>query len=311
MKSLPIHSKHYLELHKEFEAAIIAQGFSGKKKAPYGSLIREFLFYLEENRVFDIKAVKAKDIIGFYEYIKERPNQNREGTLSDTMIRHHLYTVRLFFDHLLSTERITSSPARIPRFMTGQRKERYVLTIDEIKSLYKAADKKIERAILAFAYGCGLRRNEIMNLNVSDVIFSKGIVNVRDGKNHKSRTVPMSDMVIKDLREYLIYGREEKINPNIPPPQAFLLNRDGERMGNQMINKYIKWLVNKVEDKSMREKGISLHCLRHSIATHLLDNGAEIDFVRRFLGHELLDTTHLYSKRRKQQHILTKQYRVA
>jgi len=296
MKLLPLYNPAYIELHKDVQSAVIAQGHNAYN---YPSYVREFLFFLETEKIVDIKTVKVADIIGYYEYLRERPNLKRGGGLSECTIRKHIAGLNFLFDHLLNTNRIESSPASLPRFLFGAYREREILTVEEIKLLYLHTKSKLERAILAFAYGCGLRRTEIERLNLSDVIFNKGIVNVRKSKGNKSRTVPMSDAVIKDLKEYLVYERDKRIACNMPFCSAFFLNRYGGRMGGQAFNTKLNDIISRTGNQKIADKDISLHNLRHSIATHLLDNGADIEFVRRFLGHTDIDTTHLYSKRRK------------
>jgi len=155
-----------------------------------------------------------------------------------------------------------------------------------------------DRAIISLAYGCGLRRSELQNLNVSDVYIDRGIIIIRDSKNHKNRTVPMSEGVLKDIREYLIYERMKYFNKGIST-YAFFVNNRGVRKNGMDINNRLKQLIIKTQNPIMVGKEITLHCLRHSIATHLLDNGATIEFVKQFLGHSDIDTAMLYSKRRK------------
>jgi integrase/recombinase XerD len=291
VKHLPIYNPDYRRLLSEFEKTTLTIGYSCA--AMYISNVREFLFFLESRGISEVRTVKAADIVSYYEYIRERPNQRREGGLSNAMLRHHLFSLRLFFDYLTDTQQIENSPVRLPKFSIGKANERDILTLEEIKQVYNAAKTKRERAILSLAYGCGLRRSEIKDLDVVDIVLSKGMLLVRDGKNHKSRTLPLSDGVIKDLRDYLLYERPQ-YQQHLA--NAFILNDMGVRMDGNSLNTTILRIMSRTTIK----KHITLHCLRHSIATHLLDKGADIVFVKNFLGHQEIDTSHLYSKRRKQ-----------
>jgi integrase/recombinase XerD len=298
MKQLPIHNKSYVALHKEFVQAMAIQGYSTADwcTAP----TREFLFFAETKGIKNLGKMKAQDIIAYYEYLCERPNQKRDGPLSEKSIRHYIYSIRLFFDYLLAAGHIEKSPARLPKFLMGGSAEKEVLTVAEIKLLYKHAGSLYVKALLALAYGCGLRYMEIRKLNISDVLFHKGVLNVRGGKNNKSRTVPMSEGVMKDLKEYLVYDRVKRINL-AKPCNGFLITKNGCRVKNGTINHHhLKWLAKRTGSKSIMAKGLHLHALRHAITTHLIEAGAPIEFVRRFLGHAMLDTTMLYAKRRKQ-----------
>lgn len=302
MKHLPIYNQEFERLYKEFDTFIKTKGYGNGKPVSYQSHVREFLFFVETKGFSDIKEIRATEVIAYYEYLMQRPNQRKEGGLSDSVIRGQLFALRLFFDYLLETEQIKSSPARLPKFQIGKYKERNMCTLEEIKMLYAACENKRDKALLGIAYGCGLRRTEIQNLNTSDVNLNKGTLVVREGKRNKSRTVPLANNVIRDLREYLVYERAKYFSKNnMESTPAFFISNKGMRMKGQGLNDLLKALIARTSNAELERKEITLHCLRHSIATHLIDKGANIEFVQRLLGHSLIDTAHLYSKRRKQQ----------
>ena len=229
----------------------------------------------------------------YYEYIRQRPNQRKEGGLSDSMIRHHLYSLRLFFDYLIEIGELETSPAKLPKFQLSKYKERNICTVDEIKLLYSVCESKRDRALLSVAYGCGLRRTEIQNLNTNDILLHKGLLLVRSGKNNKSRNVPLSDNVILDLKDFLVYERSNWFTQSNPESaNAFFINNHGNRMNGTMMNDRLKELIKRTNNYTLEQKEITLHCLRHSIATHLIDKGANIEFVQSLLGHAEIDTAH-------------------
>jgi integrase/recombinase XerD len=311
MKNAPLTNNHFEELHTGFSDMIIAKGYSRGKDAHYPNSVREFLFFIEQKGFTTIHEIKALDIIAYYEYLQERRNIRREGGLSDSTIRSQLYSLRLFFDYLLDTKQITTSPARLPKFNFGTNQERNILTVEEIKQLYSVCESKRDKALLSIAYGCGLRRSEIEKLNTEDVLFYKGMLVVKEGKNGKSRIIPLSDNVLKYLKEYVIYERPNLLTRNPHPTndakEAFFINNIGTRKkGLAMLNR-LKILIERTKNAAIIRKNITLHCLRHSIATHLLDQGATIQLVQQFLGHTMMDTAHLYSKRRKQQMVLLRE----
>jgi site-specific recombinase XerD len=263
------------------------------------------LFFIEQRSVTSIDQVKASEIIAYYEYLRERSSFRREGGLSDSYIRVHFFALRLFFDYLQETNKIVSSPVRLPKFSFASSAQRNILSVEEITKLYSVCESKRDKALLSIAYGCGLRRSEIVRLNTSDVLLHKGILIVKEGKNGKSRTVYLSDAVLRDLKEYIINERSDLLARNPYPTKedqdAFFINNIGTRKKGLAMLDRLKYLIEKTRDFSIIRKNITLHCLRHSIATHLLDGGASIEFVQKFLGHAMIDTAHLYSKRRKQQ----------
>lgn len=301
MKHLPLNNEQFVQIHRDFVQFVVVRAYSRGKNEMLPACAREFLFFTENRDILDIRDVKVKDIIAYYEYIRERPNQRRGGGLSDSMIRHHLFTLRVLFDYLLDVGMINSSPVAIPKFAITRYKERQILTEDEVKELYKAATTKRDRALLAVAYGCGLRRSEIVKLNVQDINFSHGTLTVRDGKFGKSRVVPMSEKVITDLRDYIANERPKmitvKTNAHV---HAVFLNNKGVRPNGDYLGKMLKTMIAKTQNPNILRKEITLHCLRHSIATHLQDHGASMEFVQEFLGHSEIDTSALYSKRRMQ-----------
>ena len=161
----------------------------------------------------------------------------------------------------------------------------------EINQLFENTITAKETAILHLFYSCGLRRTEAENLNTSDIHFSKNLLYVREGKGAKRRVIPMNEKVKKELENY--YNNERtKINE-----ESFILNRTNERMRGDSYNRALKEIIKRSEI----EKEITLHHLRHSIATHLLENGLSIEFVRDFLGHSHLEATQIYAKVRAKQ----------
>lgn len=303
MKNLPLTQTNYKTLHEAFSELVRAKGYAATSQLMYPTCIREFLFFLENKNILDEKEIKAVDIMAYHDYIRTRPNQRRGGLLSESMIRHHLFALRIFFDFLMESGRVKSSPAHLPKFVIGTSKERQVLTEEEVKELYEACEDKRGRAILSVAYGCGLRRSEIAALEVNDIAFHKGMLTVRKGKNGKSREVPMSKRVQSDLRDFLINQRDELLKMNFyykqTPLTAFFITNQGIRMSGEYIARLLKKVIERTNNPTIIQKEITLHSLRHSIATHLLDRGAAIEFVQEFLGHSEMDTSMLYAKRRK------------
>lgn len=300
MKGLPLYNQQYEALYHEFNRALMIKGYSRGKPSMYPNYVREFFHFLEGKGVQDIKDITPKDIHDYHEHITERPNQRREGGLSDSVIRHQHYSLRLFFDYLMDTDRLESSPVNFPKFKVIHKNERNILTVKEVGEVYAQCENGRDKAILAMAYGCGLRRTEIQKLDTSDISLHTGMVTVRDGKNKKSRRIPMSDQVLRDIKHYIIYERTQLIERDAVDEQALILNNHGLRMKGQYLNDRIRELTKATGNQQIIDKNITLHCLRHSIATHLLDNGATMEFVQKFLGHACIDTAHIYSRKRKQ-----------
>lgn len=239
------------------------------------------------------KLATQKELKQYHEHLQNRPHKRRAGALSESYIYTHMYSLRLFFDYMQQAGEIENNPANSLKLSSPKYKQREPLTIEEIKQLYTTTKNQKERAMLSIFYGCGLRRSEGEKLNLKDVNFTKGLLYVREGKGGKRRVVPMSEKVQEDLQNYL---REER--DNTAPTNAFMTNKIGLRMRGQSFATMFKNLKERADLPSEQggvEKKVSLHNLRHSIATHLLEQGLRVEKVKEFLGHELLETTQVYT----------------
>jgi integrase/recombinase XerD len=300
MKNHILKCIEFEQLYIEFEKFIQIKGYGNGKPVNYHNNIREFFLFIETKGIFNVQSITAAHVIAYYEYLRVRPNCRRGGKLSPSMIGKHLYSLRMFFDYLIDCGQIENSPARLPKFYINGYKERNICTVSEIKRLYNCCLTKREIALLSIAYGCGLRRNEIYNLNTNDIVLSKRLLIVRAGKNNKSRIIPLTNKTLSDLRNYITSERDLYLDESSNTlNQALFLNNKGRRMRGEMLNTYLKTILQRTENIRLIKKSITLHCLRHSIATHLSSKGANIEFIQQFLGHSEIDTAFLYSKKRK------------
>ena len=281
-----------------YENFIIAKGFKGKS---YVAPIKEFLIWMERFGITSIKSLTSKEIVCYFEYLIERPNKRRSGTLAGNTIKTHLQALSLFIENLLMCEEIKKGVI-IPTFSNDDQKPRNILTIDEVKLLYGQTENLLEKALLSVGYGCGLRRSEMQNLNLADVQLSLGMVIVRSGKGSKRREVPMSDKVLEDLKKYVLEYRWQFLGKHSEP--AFFINKRGERMSGESLNKALKKIIVTSKNQIILDKKITLHCLRHSVAHHLTENNAGIDFIKSFLGHSYINTAYIYAIKNKKSHKL-------
>lgn len=297
ISKLKIHTPIYLNLLKGFDAMIVAQGYRQTGKT-YQNNVKEFLSYLESQGILSVKKIQAVNMVGFYEHISNRSSYRGYGVLKSSTISGKMFAVELFFDYLIETKHLTSKIV-LPRHRRTDYSERNVVTVNEIKLIYDACECKRDRAIVSLAYGCGLRRTEMVELDIKDILLGQHTLIVRQGKNSKRREIPLAGSVLNELKTYLNDERHVYLNDEIEFNDAFLINNQGKRMRGAHINKKLKAIIDRVSDPSLTAKGITLHCLRHSIATHLLEAGASFEFVRDYLGHAEIDTVHIYARRRR------------
>ena len=279
-------------------------GLLGYSKSTVNSMpkrIQEFFNYLESEKIQSIQAIEQNHIKAFYIQQKTRVSLNNGKLLSNSTINGYLRNLRLLAQYLQETEQgflevdIPNEPKTTP--------EKEILSQSEIKQLYNAIDERTtglrDRTLLNIYYGCGLRSNEGIQLNVSDVLLEKGLLYVRKGKGYKERYVPFIATQKKDFEDYLKYGRPQLVKAPSPlekaGDEAFLINNHSRRMNYNNALKILKTLQSRTENYSLQNKQIGLHTLRHSIATHLMQSGMQIENISTFLGHKRLSSTQIYT----------------
>ncbi len=266
-------------------------------------LIEKFLEYLALERNYTLNTVKSyendlKQLAGFYKktlleikiedlkkYLLSKKN------LGSKSIAHQISSFKAFYNYYLKEEKIKINPTEGLIRPKNEIKLPDVLTIDEITSLldiniinaYNARDK----AILELLYSSGIRISELTNLELSNIDLEECLIRVL-GKGRKERIIPLGDYAIEALDNYLNNYRS---NLNKLNNSYIFLNNQGKPISRQFIFKTIKKECLK---KGIR-KNVSPHTLRHTFATHLLKNGADLRIIQELLGHENLSTTQIYT----------------
>jgi integrase/recombinase XerD len=310
MKQLQLSNVSFRYLEQSFKEWLDIMGYAPTSVYYMPLHVRELLYYLEGKGMKNIKELDGKHIQQYYSKLKERSNQRREGGLSNNHLNKHVQALRKFTDYLRQVGRL-EIPALSLKNEEADPKSIAVLTEEEIQLLFKTTHKKPERkasclndeqllalqardrAMLAIYYGCGLRRNEGVCLNVGDINFDRALVHVRKGKNYKERFVPISKSSLKYLQDY-IYDHRPELTHGMKT-EALFLGYYGKRVTGQSLLLRLKYLQHQTEDLDLTEKEIGLHTLRHSIATHLLQAGMKLEYIARFLGHGSLESTQIYT----------------
>ena len=201
--------------------------------------------------------------------------------------------LKSFFSYLIFEDLRNDNPLELIETPKTGRKLPDTLAIDEIDALIAAIDLSSNegernRALLETLYGCGLRVSELVELKISDLFFDEGFIKVT-GKGNKQRFVPVGDLTQKYIE---IYKNTMRVHLNIQKgfEDTLFLNRRGRQLTRAMIFTIIKDLAVKID----LNKSISPHTLRHSFATHLLENGADLRSIQLMLGHESITTTEIY-----------------
>lgn len=249
------------------------------------SLLIQFLE--EEKSGKKVNKVTLDELVDFIAFI----NKMELGAHTQSRV---ISGVKAFFKYLLIEQIIESDPSELLESPKLGRKLPDVLNPDEVVALIDAVDLsqpagERNKAILETLYGCGLRVSELVQLKISDLHLNEDIISVT-GKGNKQRLVPVGSSAKKQV---LIYLNQVRIHQTIEKKyeNILFLNRRGRQMSRQMVFLIIKDLVEKTGIK----KNISPHTFRHSFATHLVQNGADLRAVQELLGHVSITTTEIYT----------------
>lgn len=303
MRKLTLKNESFQYIEKSFREWLDILGYAESTVYNLPNHIRELFYFMEHNNINHITQLDNQLIKEHYQNLKLRSNDRKGGALSNGSLNKHLQALYKFTDYLRQSGRIILPKLTID-WETDDTHEIETLTQEEIQLLYKATyghneNTKLEpfnardRAMLTIFYGCGLRRNEGYHLDLSDVDFDRRILHVRKGKANKERLVPFNKTNSQYLQEYVYDSRPQIVLDK--RNNAFFISQKGNRMNAQSMALRLKLLQQRTDDLQLQEKNVRLHVLRHSIATHLLQNGMPLEKISRFLGHNSLESTQVYT----------------
>tara|TARA_B100001057_G_scaffold476379_1_gene544301 strand:- start:905 stop:1807 length:903 start_codon:yes stop_codon:yes gene_type:complete len=264
----------------------IERGLSNNSIESYESDLKKLKIFLNNAKTTINPLEVTPDLIKefIYHISKKIKSSSQSRTISG---------IRSFYDYLMFEKLIDFNPLINIESPKQQRNLPSTLSENEINILIKNIDMKkneSERniAIIETLYGCGLRVSELINLKISDLFFNEDFIKVT-GKGNKQRLVPICAINISYISKYMENSRKKlKINPL--HSDILFLNRRGNSISRAMIFTIIKNL----SKESGFNKKISPHTFRHSFATHLLENGADLKTIQQLLGHESITTTEIY-----------------
>jgi integrase/recombinase XerD len=296
-------NNHYQNISKEYALWFDTLGYNEKTKKRYTGIINQFFEWLETKNVNHISLLNHSHIKAFFEYAQSVKSHKTGETYSIV----HLNDIFFAVDKLcqfLNEMGMKNAPTPLNyRIKIDQQQQTidntHPFTIEEIKELQNAipltykyqsfAERQAKhyelKLIFALCYGCGLRRMEAYKLTAKDVDFDRKTLFVKQGKNYKDRIVPMNENVCTTIKDYIYNFRSRlKINHN----RLFIHSLSN-------LHTALKDVQQATQNPQIMEKRIYFHILRHSIATHLLQNGMEIEIIAKFLGHSSLVSTQVYT----------------
>jgi len=265
----------------------IERGLSDNTIYNYSFDINKLTYWLSENKM-DISPIliEKETLQQFIYHIAKEVNARSQSRI--------ISGLKGFFNYLVFEEYRKTNPLDLIESPKIGRKLPDTLSIEEIDLLISSIDLSTpqgerNRAIIETLYGCGLRVSELTNLKISDLFFEEGFIKVT-GKGNKQRFVPIGSLTIKYIEIYRKQIRNHQIIKPLAQDTLFL-----NRRGNGLTRAMIFHIVKELTEKAGIDKKISPHTFRHSFATHLLENGADLRAIQQMLGHESITTTEIYT----------------
>ncbi len=245
--------------------------------------IEQYEKYVSDNKINYLK-VTEETILEYMEFLREE--NKKESTISRS-----LASIRSFYQYLIRVKKIKKDPTMTIESPKINKRTPNILTSTEVELLLdqpKDVDLKgtRDKAMLEFAYATGMRVTEMISLDIDDVKLDEGYVVCR-GRS-KSRNIPLGSMSLKALKEYIDDARPYLIRDE--SEEALFVNVNGTRLTRQGFWKIVKYY----KEQAHIEKDITPHVLRHSFATHLLQNGADLKAIQTMLGHSDISSTQVY-----------------
>lgn len=265
---------------------LIERGLAKNSVENYSLDISKLINYLESNQVTASPTKISKETLQQFIYViaKELNARSQSRVISG---------LKSFFTYLVFEGYRDDNPMELIESPRIGRKLPDTLSLKEIDTLINSVDLSSNegernRAIIETLYSCGLRVSEVTNLKISDLYFEEGFIKVT-GKGDKERFVPIGDVTREYITSYVYNTRT-----NVPVQKSYtdilFLNRRGRNLTRAMIFTIVKNLATAAD----LQKNISPHTFRHSFATHLLENGADLRAIQQMLGHESITTTEIY-----------------
>lgn len=280
-------NNNWAKFIKNFQSYLkIERGLSQNSIDNYTLDIEKLTCYLSENQIDKSPITITEETIQEFIYdTSKKVNPRSQARI--------ISGLKSFFNYLIFEDYRADNPLELIEAPRLGRKLPDTLNIEDIDNLINAIDLSSNegernRAMLETLYGCGLRVSELVSVKISDLFFDEGFIKIT-GKGNKQRFVPISPLTQKYIEIY-----KNEVRPHLPIQKEFsdtlFLNRRGKQLTRAMIFTIIKDLAKKIN----LNKTISPHTFRHSFATHLLENGADLRSIQLMLGHESITTTEIY-----------------
>jgi integrase/recombinase XerD len=300
VKKLKLHNESFKLLVSSYKEWLDILGYAETTVYNLPNHLQEFFYYLEQNSIRNINQITTKIVKEYYQELQQRANERRNGGLSKSYLNKHQQALKKFKEYLQNhNHKGINIHLKSEKQPTEEKLN--ILTQSEIKELFSATNQSHysqrmqlrDKAMLVVLYSCGLRRNEAVHLDTSDIYFDNERILVRKGKNYKERFVPINRKNAEILEDYIYEARPQFKDANLS--DTLFINQQGTRLRGMTFANRLKVIVASTNNKNIIDKKITLHTLRHSIATHLLQHEVKLESIKTFLGHSSLESTQIYT----------------
>ncbi|MDP4145720.1 MAG: tyrosine-type recombinase/integrase [Bacillota bacterium] len=258
-----------IDLIKVLEKELKLKGYSHKTIKAYNNQVKRFFKYITKN-VFDINS---EDVKSYMEYLLD----NKKS--SHSYVNQSISAIKFLYNNIIKNNTITLNVPRPVR----ENKLPNVLSQNEVLKILKSISNEKHRTILFIVYSAGLRVGEVVRLKVNDIDSERMLIHIMQGKGRKDRYTVLSMVALEELRKYY----------KLYKPEEWLF--EGANRKGHLTERTVERIFEDACKKAKITKKVTVHSLRHSFATHLLESGTDIRYIQELLGHESPKTTQIYT----------------
>jgi site-specific recombinase XerD len=274
----------------EFKKMLTAQGYAASTVDGYRRNLDQFRRYLKTAGTTDLRKVSRQAILDYQAEVMAEKTAMETKALK-------IRPVKRLFEYLTESNQLLINPTEgIVETCRRNRKIGVVLTVQEIKKLFEQPNLSFNcqirnKAIMELFYSTGIRLDELLAVSVHDLDFKEKVLYIRKGKRRKQRVTPVGKTALRSLKEYLERIRPKHAKRN-PRERTLFLDNTGKPLNPECIRQFIR----EYRLAAGIKKPVSPHTFRRTCATHLLQEGADIRYIQKLLGHKSLKTTQMYTK---------------